>query len=63
MGGGYGALDLEGSGVGDMVCGELDGAGVEGGEEGLGKGEFGHCDDRAGLWIWIRYLQMRMSWD
>lgn len=39
---GVGALWGEGFGVGDVVGGEFEGAGVEGGEEGFGEGEFGH---------------------
>lgn len=39
----YGAFQLDGLEVGGMVWLEFDGAGVEGGEEGFGEGEFGHC--------------------
>lgn len=38
----YGTLGLEGLRVGDMVCLEFDGFGVEGCEEGLCEGQFGH---------------------
>lgn len=42
---GVGAFGLEGLGVGDVVGGELSRAGVEGGEEGFGEGEFGHGEE------------------
>lgn len=41
-GGIYGALDLECFGVGDIVGGELDGAGGKGCEKGLGERELRH---------------------
>ncbi len=48
----YWALGLEGFGVGNIVWGELDGAGVDRREEAFGKGEFGH-----GQWWEIRGLK------
>lgn len=39
----YGALRREFPGVGYIVAGELDWAGVEEGEELAGEGEFAHC--------------------
>ena len=38
------ALELEGLEVDGMVGFELRGAGIEGGEEGFGEGQFGHCE-------------------
>lgn len=40
--GAYGAFGFEGLGVGGVVGGELDGAGVEGREERFGEAEFCH---------------------